>query len=257
VKRIIFSIYNDNVDQNHKSTDSYKLSQFRKYEKPLIDCKKQYAEKYGADFVLHRTETTDYNSIQFEKIILLENYAGLYDEIVYLDFDVVPTGYAPNIFKNIDFETLGVYPLRRDLTRGLIKERLDADALDNQNVFCKTCAKKAMLLIEGINGNDLLYNTGVVSGGSKIIKELNFVDQLPELHALLDEAREDSLYPEGITKNFYYNNEVYISYLIEKEEIPHTDLSISWNFILDGYQRRPTAAGYFIHHVNKEFELSL
>ena len=57
--------------------------------------------------------------------------------------------------------------------------------------------------------------------------------------------------------NFYYNNEVYISYLIEKEEIPHTDLSISWNFILDGYQRRPTAAGYFIHHVNKEFELSL
>ena len=74
------------------------------------------------------------------------------------------------------------------------------------------------------------------------------------MHDILDEAREDSLFPEEITKNFYYNNEVYISYLVERDNIPHVDLTMNWNFIIDDVQTYPTSAGELMHYVRKEFE---
>ena len=254
--RIIFSIFNDNVDQNHKSTNDYKLSQFRKYKPQLIECKEKYAKKFGAEFILHETPTTDYNKIQFEKILLLEEYAKTYDQILYLDFDIVPLHTAASIFDEIDDKTLAMHPLDRWLDNMEIREYLEMGWFDNQNVFCKTAAKKSMLLDEDITSNDLLYNTGVVYGGSEIIKQLKFGERLDELHERLDDAREWSLYPDEITKNFYYNNEVYISYIVEEQNLPHTNLPLSWNYILDGYMPEPSAAAHFLHHVNKEFDKS-
>ena len=256
MKRIIYSIFNDSVDQNHKSTNSYKVEQFRKYKDDLIKCKEDYAEVCGAEFVLHSTPTTDYNSIQFEKIRLLEEYAKEYDEVIYLDFDVVPTSYAPSLFESADMNTICMHPLRRDLKRRSLREALNRDGLDNQNVFVKTCAKRSMLLIDGIVANDLLYNTGVVAGNSEVIGKLNFTNRVEEMNDLLIESKDDSLYPPVVTDQFFLNNEVFMSYIVEKDNIPHTDLPMSWNFILDGYQKTPTAAAYLIHHVNKDFQLS-
>lgn len=256
MKRITFSIYNDNVDQNHKSTNDFKLNQFRKYKDRLVTAQKEYAKKCHSEYVLIETATTDYNSIQFEKIKQLENFAQHYDEVLYLDLDVVPHTSFANIFEENDTSGLCIHPLVRNLTKREMKIYLEHDIFDNQNVFCKTAAKKSMLLLDGINGNDHLYNTGVVLGGSEVIKQLNFMEQLEDLHNLLDEAREESLYPHEITRNFYYNNEVYVSYLIERDELPHTNLGMQWNFILDGYQPDPSAACYLLHHVNKEFEKS-
>lgn len=256
MKRIIFSIFNDNVDQNHKSTNDYKLSQFRKFQKPLTQCKQGYADKCKADFELHMTNTTDYNTIQFEKIKLLEKYAETHDEVLYLDFDVVPTTYARPIFDHIDTNTIAMHPLRRELKHSKLKSALRLGWMDQQNVFCKTCAKKSMLLLEGINGNDHLYNTGVTLGGSEIIKRLDFTAQIPEMNELLDEAREDNVFPVEISRNFFYNNEVYISYLVERDNLPHTNLTMNWNFIMDDVQIEPTSAGELVHHVRKEFEIS-
>ena len=254
MKRIIFSIFNGNVDQNHKSTDDYKLSQFNKFKPKLIQCKNDYAKKCNADFVLHEVPITDYNSLQFEKIIQLEKYADEYDEILYLDFDVIPANYARNIFDHVDTSKIGMHPLKRDLKHGKLRSALNGSWINNQNVFVKTCAKKSMLLLDGINGNDHLYNTGVVIGNSEIIKTINFSNQLDDLHDLLDEAKEDSLYPKEISDHFYYNNEVYMSYLVERDNIPHVDLTMNWNFIIDHVQTYPNSAGELMHYVRKEFE---
>ena len=256
MKRITFSIYNDNVVQNHKSTNDFKLNQFRKYKQRLVEEQMKYAEACSSDYTLIETSTTDYNSIQFEKIKQLENFAQDYDEVLYLDLDVVPHTSFANIFEDNDTSTMCIHPLDRSINDVNMKIFLEYDSFDTQNVFCKTAAKKSMLFLDDIYGNDLLYNTGVVLGGSEVIKRLNFMEQLDDLHKLLDEAREESLYPEEITRNFYYNNEVYISYLIERDNIPCTNLGMQWNFILDGYQPEPSAACYLLHHVNKEFEKS-
>lgn len=256
MKRITFSIYNDSVEQNHKSTNDFKLSQFRKYKDRLIEGQQKYASACSSEYTVIETSTTDYNGIQFEKILQMEKFAQDYDEVLYLDLDVVPHTSFANIFEDNDTSTLCIHPLVRDLSQKQLKMFLETDTFDTQNVFCKTAAKKSMLLLDGINGNDLLYNTGVTMGGSEVIKRLNFGEQLQELHDLLDEAREESLYPHEITRNFYYNNEVYVSYLIERDQLPHTNLGMQWNFILDGYQPEPSAACYLLHHVNKEFQKS-
>jgi len=254
MKRIIFSIFNGSIDQNHKSTNDYKLSQFNKYKDQLIECKQDYAKKCNADFVLHEVPITDYNTLQFEKIIQLEKYAYQYDEILYLDFDVIPIPSARSIFDSVDTSKICMHPLKRDLKHGQLRSALNDGWMDNQNVFAKTCAKKSMLLLDGINGNDHLYNTGVTLGNSEIIKKINFTKQLTDLHSLLDEAKEDSLFPEEISNNFYYNNEVYISYLVERYNIPHVDLTMNWNFIIDDVQTYPTSAGELLHYVRKEFD---
>ncbi len=256
MRRIIYSIYNDNVDQNHKSTDDYKISQFRKYKEDLIRCKEEYANVCDADFILIETPTTDYNNIQFEKIKLLEEYAKDYDEVMYLDFDVVPTHYAPNLFESADMNTICMHPLQRELKGRKLREALNRNGVDNQTVFIKTCAKNSMLLLEGVIGSDRLYNTGVIAGNSDVISQLNFTNRIDYMNDLLLESADDSLYPPPITNMFYINNEVFISYIIEMDNIPHTNLSLSWNFILDGYQHTPTAAAYMVHHVNKDFQLS-
>mgnify|MGYP001035834640 FL=1 len=165
----------------------------------------------------------------------------------------------------IDLNTIGVYPLERMKLKGnhrdpeysKLRSFLRQDNFDNQNIFCKTCAKNAMLLLDNQIGTNKLYNTGVVVGGSEVIKRLQFGENLESLNTLLDEARDDCLYPIEISKHFVYNNEVYVTYLIEKNNIPYTDMGIQWNSILDKFQKEPVDSAYFFHCVNKEFERTL
>lgn len=255
MKKIIFSQYNDNINQNTISTNQYKLSQFRKYSNQLEQAQREYAERCDADYVLHRLDITDYDTLQFEKILQLERYAKDYDQILYLDFDVVPNKRAKNIF-NVFGDTLAMFPLYRDQHKHDLKYALENDRYDNQNVYCKTCAKNSMLILDDCETSPKLYNTGVTYSSSNAITKLNFSSQLKYMKDLLDESKEDSIYPYNISKNFFHNNEVFVTYLVERYNIKCTDMHIHWNFILDGFQKEETDIAYFTHHVNKEFELS-
>lgn len=255
MKRIIFSIYGDNVDNVGESVTDYKSNNFRAYKDKLVKCKQVYADKCKADFVLIDTTLNNFVDIQFEKIRLLEEFAGSYDEVLYLDFDVIPNYSARSIFDSVDTSKLCMHPIKRPLNGFHLRGVLQADALDSQSVYVKLCSKKSMLLLEGINGNDFLYNTGVVLGNSEVIKQVNFIEQLDNMHELLEEACEDNLYPPEISRHFVPNNEVYISYLIEKNNIPHHNLSMNWNFILDDVEEYAPASAELIHAVNKNFDM--
>ena len=124
------------------------------------------------------------------------------------------------------------------------------------NMFAKTCAKNAMLLLDNITGNSLCINTGVVACNKDIAYEIQFKERLKGLHDLLDEAKEDNVYPQEISNAWYYNNEVYLSYLIERFNIPYINIGMPWNFMLDDYYGTPSPAAHLVHHVNKEFEIS-
>lgn len=265
MKRIVFSQYSK-VDPFRNSSNQTKTDQFEKYYRRLYKAQYDYAERCNADYECLKPDITYYPDLQFEKIYQMERYAEEYDQILYLDLDVVPSEDAPNIFNVYDTSNICMHPLRRDLTTKERKLMIEYDGFDNQSVFCKTAAKKAMLLLDDVSGNDLLYNTGVTLAGSEVMKQLNYTERKPQLDKLLDEAIEDSIYPEDITKHFFYNNEVYMSYLVERYDIPHIDLPQSWNYILDGYQRWVTHRqvgmvnnhdiAHMVHHVNKEFDLS-
>lgn len=257
MKKLVYSIYNKNVDKVGFSVTDYKLNQFEKYKEKLIKCKKDYATKCSAEYILVETNSSDFVDIQFEKIRLLEEYSKTYDEVLYLDFDVIPTTNSRNIFECVDSSKISMHPLDRRLDGLRMRQMLDTNGFDSQNMFVKTAAKKSMLVLEGLASNDYVYNTGVIFGNSSIISELKFTERLNEMNDLMEEAQEDHMFPTEIGNHFVPNNEVYISYLIEKYNIPHNDLSMNWNYIMDDVETIPDGMSDFIHCVSKEFDTLL
>ena len=119
MKRVIYSFYidipkdeldifdknilipNKSVPINYVTKDAFKEN----YTK-LVACKKWYAKQLGVDFkmfeydidfILYKENMqrkypyiTAYNVVNFYKIYLFYKLAEQYDEILYLDFDVVP-----------------------------------------------------------------------------------------------------------------------------------------------------------------------
>tara|TARA_B100001093_G_C26534403_1_gene887431 strand:- start:10 stop:783 length:774 start_codon:yes stop_codon:yes gene_type:complete len=254
MKRIIYSVYTS-VIQEHKSSTDYKKTQFKKYKKQLEKSQKDYASLCKADYILEETSETNYDNIQFDKIKKLDYYSQYYDEILYLDFDVVPITKV-NIFDYFDFNNICSYALDRTPDSQVMRWAIEADGFDGMNMYIKTCAKNAMLLLDGINGSNNIINTGVIGGNKESIAKLDFSNNIDKMICTLEEARNDTLYPIEINRIWKPNNEVFVTYLIERYSLPYTNIGIQWNFIIDKLCPKPSAAAHMWHHVNKEFELS-
>ena len=276
VKRIIFSQYTNNLKPwslkgPNQSAPDHKREKFEAYKQHLEGLHKVYASRCNADYLLIQPDVDNYVDVQLEKILALGDFVKEgYEQICYLDFDVVPNT-EKNIFEELDLNFINALSLERSYKghmktndHGRIRDArfqdlLDYDAFDPQNVYVKTSAKNAMLQLEDFDTSPCLINTGVVTSGKEAILKLDFEARLQECKDMLDEAREDSLYPEEISKYFKYNNEVFFTYLIEKYKVPFYDTGYAWNFILD--KKRPemprhNEIAHLIHHVNTEFELS-
>lgn len=197
--------------------------QFEEYVDYIENKQRNYALKYGATYALHTPDDiNNYDDLQLNKILLAEKYAEQYDQVLYIDFDVIPTDHAPNIFEKVN--GLSLYPT---YPKAGMKE------------YYKLIDKQMMLASEGCEYTDNIFNTGVFHCDKASMAELKFSERL-------DECRE--LCPK-------FNNEVYISYIIERYKCKHNFLSMCWNFILDGYQEIPNASGYFHHYHHKKFHL--
>lgn len=251
MKRIVYSIYTNEVDE-HTSTNDFKKSQFKKYKEKIIKSQKDYANLCNSDYKLFNTKITNYDSIQFEKIFLLEKLSKEYDEILYLDFDVIPHTNKI-IFNEFDLNTICGYFIKRIINIRDLPKKYEYSPL---NVFTKICCKRAMLLIDDIDSDDSLLNTGILLANKNSIKNLKFKERFENANEAYKEAFNDNLYSEDISKCWKPNNEVYMSYLIERYNIPYTDIGIQWNFMLNEECPSPTAGAHMLHHVNKEFEIS-
>lgn len=254
MKRLIFSVYTDKLDP-HSSASEYKKEQFRIYRDRIIQIQQGYAFYCNADYVLQTANISDYNLLQFEKLAFFQRAAERYDEVLYIDFDVLPMTKL-NFFNKFDLNSICAYSFGRDMNKKDLLEAAKWNQFDPMNIYAKTCCKNAMLLMHDVIGNNELINTGVLGGNKNSIAKLNFLDNLDEMHETFHQALEDNIYPENITDNWFPNNEAFISYLIEKNEVPFTNIGLQWNFILDKFCPRITSACHFVHHVNKEFELS-
>tara|TARA_Y100001937_G_C7106796_1_gene325450 strand:- start:600 stop:1142 length:543 start_codon:yes stop_codon:yes gene_type:complete len=175
----------------------------------------------------------------------LEDFCRVYDEILYIDFDVIPQTDL-NWFEEHDMNVINCY----------WNQKQRENYFGKMNVYTKTQAKKAMLLLDNELSNDKIINTGVIGGGSSIISRLRYRERLAYCNNLLDFAKNDPMYPEEMSSMWESNNEVYTSYIIERYRIPNHEMSIAWNFMLDELCPKPTSAAHFLHHVNKDFQLS-
>lgn len=253
VKRIIFSLYTESVDK-HTSAPDFKRNQFKKYASLLESKHKEYAAAVGADYKLFSPKSSDYNLIQFEKLLMFEELAKDYDEILYLDFDVIPVRNT-NIFEKFDLNTICAFNLKCEMETHLYYWLTDNDKWHSMDMHSKACHKRSMLILDGIIGDLTCLNTGVVAMNKDMVAKLNLSAQLDELKSLSDEASTDTMYHEAMSKKWIFNNEVILSYLIEKHALPFTDIGMPWNFIVDDTIPTVSNAAYFLHFVHKKFEM--
>jgi len=213
VKRIIFSIYTDNVN-THTSVPQYKRDQFALYKDRLEERQKQYAKFCNAEYHLFTTNNVDYDNIQFEKILLCEQLTSQYDEVLYLDFDVIPVTNS-NFFDKFNLDTVCVYSIPTKLPTEIIKFRNRDNTWHTMDMYSKSCCKKAMLLLNDVVGSLECFNTGVFGINKTSAEQLNFSSNLDMCHDFFQQAYKDNLYPTEMYKNWRPNNEVYTSFLCE------------------------------------------
>lgn len=253
MKRIIFSIYTGNVNE-HTSVSQHKRDQFVLYKDRLEERQKQYAKLCGAEYHLFNTNHTDYDNIQFEKILLCERLTSQYDEVLYLDFDVVPATNI-NFFDRFNLDTVCVYSIPTKLDIDIIKFRNQDNTWHTMDMYSKSCCKKAMLLLNDIDGSLECFNTGVFGINKVSAEALNFSSNLDMCNEVFQQACKDNLYPAEMYKNWRPNNEVYTSFLCELNNVPMTNIGLPWNFILDNNYRIPSRAAHIYHCVNKDFNV--
>ena len=253
MKRLIFSQYTDRVNESGHSTNEYKALQFAKYKDNLELAQKEYAHKIGCDYELFSADNSNYDLLQFDKIFKIEEMLDHYDEVLYIDFDVIPNT-DDNFFEVHDMSKICAHSFAR--TPYPIDKWLKYKMYDQQAVYIKACCKNAMAAVGhgGIN-DDKVINTGVIGMNRANRDLLAFSDELPEMDEIYQDATEfDILYNEDIRSTWIRNNETYFTYLINAKKVPFHDIGKPWNRLIDKYTPTVPSDAKFIHMINKEFE---
>lgn len=260
--RVIFSVYKE---VNDNSVTDYKKEQLKLYKDKLIKRQHDYAKFCGADYFVYENNnqiTDEYNSIQFFKIEQLEILSKKYNEVLYLDLDIIPFKFV-NFFEQHDLSKICCYRqdgeewgLRRYFSITFKEWNMyeNLDSLDSQNWWVKSCSKNAMLLLDNHKEfNNMLVNTAVIGGNRESISKLKFKENLNYMLDLIEQSKHDNIYPKQMHQFFIPNNEVFFSYLIEKNNVPILELNKEWNFIIDNFD--PDWENIiFLHLINKHFE---
>ena len=261
MKRLIYSVYKEDIDE-HQSCGDYKRSQFKKYKNQIQETQQKYADKCGAEYKLIDPNNTDYNKIQLEKLLLLEDFIEDYDEVLYIDFDVIPVTDT-SFFEAFDLNFLCFHEVVKDML-SIQYEELKKDVYFRKlaNVirrytpmspFTKMAAKNSMLMLDNIVGRETVINTGVVGGNKHSIGLLKLKDRVDMIDEKLEQAREDNIYPDNISDMFFQNNETYMSYIVEKFNLPYKDIGQQWNYVLYKEDDYPHSNNHFLHYISKDF----
>ena len=253
MKRIIFSIYTNKVDE-HTSVTDYKREQFILYKHLLEQRHKQYAMCCNADYELFSVDETNYDEIQFYKLLKAEELTQQYDEVLYLDFDVVPIS-SYSFFEKFNLDKICVYSILVKLSNKVVEWRNQDQTWHTMDMYSKCCVKNSMLLLNDVVGKMECFNTGVYGVNKRSAEQLNFSGNIDYCHKVFQEAKLDNIYPEVMNKVWRPNNEVYSSFLVELNGIEINNIGMPWNFILDHVHKTPSGASYLIHCVNKDFSI--
>lgn len=256
VKRIIFSVFSQ-LPIHERVTD-YSTKQFKKYYDRLYESKEEYAKLCGAEFILLTPDAKDFINLQHYKIIMLEKLIETCDEILYLDFDVIPTT-KQNFFDYFDLNKVCV--LNQNTNRIIQKEIENYQYTDFQDDLSssvnnykkyvsqkfqrdkyhrcsKAFAKREMLFNDDIISYDEhIVNTGILAGNKKSISLLKYEERLDSMKLLSD----------------FNNNEIFFSYLLERYDIPFTNIGDDWHRLYDELDT-DLENSYMLHVINKRFE---
>lgn len=278
MSRIIFSLYIDipkeDLDyqepydgDNIPKTERTRL-EFQKYYGQLLACKQKYANDIGVKFLMyeydddfklykkwwntHYPQITEYNIVNFYKIQIIKELCRHYDEVLYLDFDVVPMS-SDNFFDAHDLSKgIAIYHNNAQARKTL--QELRGDHIESvRSPTAKYWNCFAMLEKNGYDTDNDVFNTGIVGISSNHMKQLDYFSDIHNIMPLMDDLRKDELYPDYIREMFGWDNETIFSYKVQTNNVPIQWLNWQWHLFFDKYKHVPSKSK-FVHVINKKFQ---
>ena len=276
MKRVIYSLYVDVPAKEHFGDSKNKhdtvdkanvtINAFKKHYDRLIETKITYAEYCEAEFIMFEYDEqyqtfeknflkdfpmfTGYEIINFYKIHLLYELSTKYEEILYLDFDVIP--FTDESFFDV-----------WDLTKGICVYNNNDQVVNNVNVnhsirspSAKYFNCQAMLIESGESHRNDVINTGIIGARKEDIQKLDFFGKFKETIDMMTELRNDTsgLYPQNIIDMFRYDNETIFSFKREVNHITIQWLDDKWHYFLDKQKFIPKDTK-LVHCICKDFDL--
>ena len=279
MKRIIYSFYIDIPKDELDIFDKHILKKgqapinyftknaFTEHYDKLVTCKEWYAREigvpfklfeYDTDFILYKDKLqrdypylTTYNVVNFYKIHLLYKLAQEYDEILYLDFDVVPM-INENFFE------------KWDLSKGIaIKDNnsqiIMMDDVTNRSQTIRSPTAKyyngqALLVDSGHNPKHKVVNTGIIGASKKHLDQLAYFDNFTaDLKRMSDVKEHHDMYPEKIRQFFGWDNETLWGVKQVENNVPVQWLDDIWHYHFHSQGFIPKEI-VMCHVINKDFE---
>ena len=268
MKKLIYSIYievPDNEFVDNKKTNLNTKNEFIENYQKLIDCKKEYADSIGADFVLVNKYKeyydemkgkypflTTYNIINFYKIFLLYKFSSKYDQILYLDFDVVPNT-KENFFEVFDLSK-GIAIANNNNKVARIED-ISETSQTIRSPNSKYYNAQAMLLHRGLSSDVDVVNTGIIGVDKSHLFQLEYFNQFDQDMITMTQLKFDtSMFPKKIVDYFGYDNETLFSVKLNEHNVPVQWLDNKWHYFFDrqGFIPKETK---FVHAINKKFDV--
>ena len=283
MKRIIFSLYID-IDKSEldyqapyawdteqlPKTEKTKLL-FQEYYPWLKERHIDYSRALGVDYTLYENDekwyefkkyfnktypqVTAYNVVNFYKIHLLYELSKEYDEVLYLDFDVVPLN-NDNFFEAWDLQNNGIAILQNN-SHVLHRYHEVTNAVHISSIRSPTAKYwncKAMLIECNMSGDNDVFNTGIIGAATKDIKKLDYWTDFDETIALMDTLQSDAdMWPKEIRLMFGYDNETIWGYKVKMNDVKIQWLDEKWHHFLDRWDYiKPGCT--LCHVINKKFK---
>ena len=279
-RKVIVSLYIDFHPENlildpplEGETISQKVkgsNNFLIHHEELINRHKKYAESIGADYIIFNDmiEYLKYEKqivsmipeglpwdrfdlVNFFKLSLLEKLAKDYDEIIYIDLDLIPNT-SEDLFDIFDLQTNQFISFNYASFMNETYEDLKKK-YGNQNIYRHPLIKReATNRILNVPNNKDIYCTFIIGITKEMIKTLNLKpnEDLPLLFAELRKLHNEDPW-------FAVDNETYLIYKIIKENInvKHipNEAGIEFVWSLKDLEKISSETK-FIHVVSKDFE---
>jgi len=280
MKRVVYSIYVDVPAKEHYGKSKHikdtqekaniTVNAFKEHYKRLIESKRKYAEAIGATFIMFEynkqyqtyknfllqkcPELTGYEIVNFYKIHLLCELAKKYDEILYLDFDVIPT--TKKSFFNAWDLSKGICVYNNNAMINKKNQPINEIDFGIRSPSGKYFNCQAMLIATGHNPKNDVINTGIIGARKEDIFKLDFFGNFKGTLSLMTKLRNEKndMYPQNIIDMFRYDNETIFSYKIEINNVNIQWLDNQWHYFFDKQYFIPKETK-LIHAVCKKFDI--
>ena len=243
------TLYNNRVELERRQRE---YAESLDVEYRLLGNDKEYKDfcKYMKDYPM----ISEYDIINFYKHWAMKNFAENYDQVCYLDFDVVPNTNE-NVFNTIQ----SGFAVADSNDLAAWGKNISATKYNTciRNPSSKYWNTYAMLLEDGLEPDNDVFNTGIMVAGYNIIQELGYFHEFEKTLDLMTylKEEEDSIHPPNIQRVFNYDNETVFSYLVKKREIDIDWLPKEWHYIVDQPKKEMVDTRAKLYHViNKKVE---